>query len=86
MRIPVYIHERNKKFTVTVQQKNAYKLEFVDHLWLPFLDQPQSDILVFTIITFHKYNIPVSKWKHGIFHIYIITFNEEFKSLSTSII
>ena len=40
MRIPVDIHERNKKFTVTVQLKNACNLEFVDHLWLPFLDQP----------------------------------------------
>ena len=34
MRIPVIIHERNKKFTVTVQPKNACKLDFVDHLWL----------------------------------------------------
>ena len=42
MIIPVDIHERNKKFTVTVQPKNACKLEFVDHLWLPFIDQTQS--------------------------------------------
>ena len=53
MRIPVDIHEWNKKFTVTVQPKNACKLEFLDHLWLPFLDQPQSDIVFFLIITFH---------------------------------
>ena len=45
MRIPVDIHEINKKFTFTVQPKNACKLEFVDHLWLHFLDQPKSDIL-----------------------------------------
>ena len=44
--ITVGIHERNKKFTVKVQPKNTCKLEFVDHLWLPFLGQPQSDILV----------------------------------------
>ena len=47
MRIPILIHERNKKFTVTVQQKNACKLKFADHSWPPFLDQPQSDIVVF---------------------------------------
>ena len=30
--IPVGIHEKNKKFTDTVQPKNACKLGFVDHL------------------------------------------------------
>ena len=31
VRIPVEIHETNKKFTFTVQPKNACKLGFVDH-------------------------------------------------------
>ena len=86
MRIPVEIHEINKKFTITVQPKNACKLEFVDHLWLPFIDQPHSDIVVFEVITFHIYNILVSKWKHGIGPIHIITCNYELEFLSTSII
>ena len=47
MRIPVDIHKTNQKFSVIVQIKNAYKLEFVDHLWLPFIDEPHSDIVVF---------------------------------------
>ena len=47
MRIPVDIYERNEKFTVKVQLKNVCKLEFVDNLCLPFLDQPQYDIVVF---------------------------------------
>ena len=47
MIIPVDIHEINKLFTVTVQPKNACRLDVVDHLWLPFLDQPQYDKLVF---------------------------------------
>ena len=47
MIIPADIHETKKKFTVTVQPKNACKLEFSDHLLLPFLDQPQYDIVVF---------------------------------------
>ena len=77
MRITVEIHERNKKFTVTVQPKNACKLEFLDHLWLPFLDQPQFDIVVFAIINFQIYNNLVTKQKHGIGPNYFITFNEE---------
>ena len=40
IRIPVDIHERNRTFTVTVQPKSACKLEFVDHLWIPFIYQP----------------------------------------------
>ena len=77
MRFLVEIHEKNKKFTVPVQPQNECKLEFMDHLWLPFLDQPQSEIVFFAIITFQIYNILLSKWKHGIDTIYIITFNEE---------
>ena len=59
MRLPVEIHKRNKKCTVTVQHKNECKLEFVDNLWLPFIDQPQSDILDFAVINFQIYNITV---------------------------
>ena len=66
-----------KKFTVIVQPKHSCKLEFVDHLWLPFLDQPQSYIVVLEVITFKIYNSLVSKWKHGIGTIDIITFNDE---------
>ena len=77
IRILVDIHETNKKFSVTVQPKNACKLEFVDHLWLPFIYQPQSDIIVFAIINFQIYNILVTKWKHGIVPDDIITLNEE---------
>ena len=42
MRITVEIHKTNKKLSVTVQPKKSCKLKFVDHLWIPFLDQPQS--------------------------------------------
>ena len=58
-------------------KKNVCKLEFVDHLWLPFIDQPQSHILDFVVITFQICNIIVSKWKHGIGPIDIITLNGE---------
>ena len=77
MGIPVDIHETNENLTVIVQQQNACKLEFADHLWLPFIEQPQFDIIVFAIINFKIYHILVSKCKHGINHIYIITFNDE---------
>ena len=80
------VHETNKKFAFIIQPKNACKLEFAYHFWLLFLDQPQSSIVVFVIITFQIYYVLVSKWKHGIVHIDIITFNEELEFLSASII
>ena len=76
MIIPVDIHQTNKKFSDTVQPKNACKLEFSDHLWIPFLDQLQSDIVVIARINFQIYNILASKWKHGIGHIDIIIFKK----------
>ena len=45
--ITVEINETKKKFTVIDQPKNACKLEFSDHLWLPFIDQAHFDIVVF---------------------------------------
>ena len=66
MQIPINIYQRTKRFFVTFQTKNVCKLEFADHLWLSFLDQPQYDIVVFAIITFCIYNILVTKWKHRI--------------------
>ena len=77
MRIPVDIYQTNQKFFVTVQQKKSCKLEFVDHLWILFLGQPQSDIVVFSIITFQIYRILVNKCKHVIDTNDIIIFNEE---------
>ena len=76
MQIPVNIYQRTKKFFVTVQPENACKLEFADHLWLPFLDQSQTDIVVFTIINVHIYNTLVTKWKRGIGPNGIIALNE----------
>ena len=76
IRIPVDINQPNKKFSVTVQPKNVCKLEFADNIWLPFLDQPQSDIVVLVIIAFHVYNILFKKWKHVICPNDIITFIE----------
>ena len=73
MRIPVDIYQTNKKLLNTVQPKNTCKLEFADHLWLPFLDQLQSDIVVFATITFQVYNILAKKWKHGIGPNYIMS-------------
>ena len=61
MIITVDIHEINKNFTVIVHPQNSCRLEFADHLWIPFLDQPQYDIVVFAIITFQIYKIIVSK-------------------------
>ena len=61
-------------------------MDFEDHLWLPFLDQPQSDIVAFAIITFQVHNILLTEWKHIMGPNNIITFNEELEFLSASII
>ena len=42
MRSSVEFHERYTTFTVI-----ACKLEFVDQFWLPYLEQPQSGVVVF---------------------------------------
>ena len=73
MRTNVDIHKTKENFSVTVKQKNACKLEFSDHLWLPFLDQPQSEIAVSVTMNFKIYNILAAKKKHGIGPNNIIT-------------
>ena len=55
MRISDAIFQTNTKLFLVVIPKNAYKLKFDDNLWLPFLDQPQSDIVVFEIINLRIY-------------------------------
>ena len=77
VQIPVQIYQRTKKFFVTVQPKNDFKMEFGNNLWLPFIDQPQYDIVVFAIITFHIYNILLKKLKHVIGANDVIKFNKE---------
>ena len=63
-----------KKLFVTINPKKTCKLEFVDHLWLPFLDQSQS--VVFEIIYFHMYIILVTECKLIMCPNDIIIFNE----------
>ena len=77
IRTPDGIFQTNKTFIVTIHPKNACKVKFDEHLWLPFLDQPQSDVFFFAIINFQLYIIMVTKWKHGIGTNDIIIFNGE---------
>ena len=51
---------------VPVHASNACKVKIPDHLWLPFIDQLQSDEVVFSMIYFYVYKYLVTKWKHGI--------------------
>ena len=76
MWIPINVYQTNKTFFAAVQPKKSCILEFSDNPWLPFLDQPQSDIVVFVMINFQIYNILVHKWKHGVVPNDIISFNE----------
>ena len=84
IKIPDGSFQTNKKLFDMVNPKSACKLEFADHLWIPFLDQPQSDVVDFAILYFHIHIMLVTEWKHGIGPNYIITFNEELENLSTS--
>ena len=77
MRIPNENFQTNKNLFVTIHPKNACKLEFSYHLWLSFLDQPQSYAVVLEIITFHIYHTMVTKWKHILGPNDLITFNKE---------
>ena len=71
------IFQTNNKLFVTVLPKIACKLKCSNRLWLPFLDQTRSEIVVFGMITFQIYTTLLTKWKHGIGHNDINIFNEE---------
>ena len=72
---------------MTVNPKNSYKMNFTDHLWLQFLDQPQSDAVLFAINFFLKHILNIlTDWKHGISTDDIIPFNEASENLSTEIV
>ena len=60
MRISDGSPHNNKKLYVTVNTKPSCKLEFLDHLWLPFIGQPQSDVIVFAMISLYIYKIIVT--------------------------
>ena len=77
MKIPDGIFKTNKKSFVAVHPKNPYKPEFSDNLWPAFLDQPQSYVVVFEIISFRIYIILVIKWEHVKVPNDIIKLNEE---------
>ena len=79
------IYQNSKRLFVRVNPINIYKFEFSYHLWLPFLDQPQSDVVVFAI-GFLVLKKIVKKWKHGISTYDKITFNENWENVSTEVI
>ena len=67
---------------VVFNPRNARKLEFSDYLWLPFLGQPESDVVVlqwFILIYIKSFNTMETSKND------IITFNETLESLSTAI-
>ena len=78
MKIPDGNFQAYNKLFVLVHARKACKLKFADHLWSPFHDQPQSDVVVFKIITFQTFKILVREWKHDIDPNDIIAFNNLF--------
>ena len=47
------------------------------HLWLPYFDQPQTDVVVSAIFNSLIYINIVTEWKHGICNNNIIPLNEK---------
>ena len=60
-----YIIYRREETIATIHPKNAYKLEFPDHLLLSFIEQPQSNEAAFAIISFGVYKYLVTSWRNG---------------------
>ena len=60
-------------------------MEFDDHLWLQFIDQPQLDVVFFEIIYFCIYKHIVIEWKHKICPNDIIIFNENLEKYQQKI-
>ena len=75
MRNLVYLHPAKKRFSVTIKPKMHVIWDFADNLWLPFLDQTQSDTVVFEIFNFQIYITIFARLKHGIDPNFIILFN-----------
>ena len=69
-----------------VNPRKACKIEFADQFWLPFPNQPQSDVVVFAIIYCDIYNLFLTECKHGISTNDILKFNETFEILWTEIV
>ena len=85
MKFSCHICLKKYKLFLMVNPKNLCKLEFTDHLWIQYLDQPQSNVVFFEIITsvcIHICNITENEISTND----IITFNEGLEIVSTSII
>ena len=54
------IFQTNNNLFMAVIPQNACKTGFSDNLWLLFLDQPQSDVVVFSTVSFQIYKIIVT--------------------------
>ena len=66
MIIPDHICKNDKNMFMTVNHRNECKMEFSDNLWLQFIDKPQPNVVIFSIIYSDLYKNIVTKWDHGI--------------------
>ena len=71
---------------VTVHPIDVYKMALPDNFWFPFLDQPQSYVVIFAIIYFYIYKYIVKEWNHIISINDIVTFNESLENFSMPIV
>ena len=82
----IRITDRIFHFVLEVNTRNACKMKFTDHLWLPFLDKPQSDDILFAMIYLSANKNIVTERKHVISKNGIIKSNETLENLSTAIV
>ena len=78
----------SKKYKVVHNSwyQNVCKIEFSNHLWLQFLDQTQSYVVVFTVIYSDIYKILVTEWKYGISTNDIITLINNYQRLQFTLV
>ena len=61
---------------VTINYRNSYIVALPDHLWLPFIDKPQSYVVVFAMIYSEVYKYLIPKCEHRISIHEIVTSDE----------
>ena len=79
--IDITVKIYNKLFEI-VHSVNSYRVKLPDHLCMSFLDQTQSDFVVFSNISSDIYEYLVTKWKHIISIHEIVAFNKSLENLT----
>ena len=77
---------QNRKILLTANPQNAYKGAFPNHMWLKIITLPQSDEVVFAMVSFDVYKYIVRTCKNKIIINDILKFNEKVEILLSTIV